>query len=306
MIEIWVRWRRVNRFTASESSDRHYVLDRATGKLMFGDGVNGLVPSAGKANINAARYRSGGGHAGNRGRGTISVLRKTYPLVDSVTNHQPASGGMDQEDLDQVMARGPHTIKNRGRAVTVEDFEWIGRQASGEVARARCLANTRVGPSGELLNATGRVTLVVVPDEPGDRPMPVDALLSDIKASLTERCLASLAEHIDVVGPSYIAIAVDATIAPRPEIEEKIVQQRVDANLRSFLHPLRGGGGTGWEFGRSVSLSEIMRVVRTTEGVDRVLRIGLRSTEGMGAQTVALPASGLPCSGDHLITIARS
>ncbi len=302
----WVQWRRVDRFAASGPGDRHYVLDRAAGRLIFGDGVNGLVPPAGQGDVRALRYRSGGGSAGNRPQGTITALKKTYPFVDSVTNHEPAAGGLDREGLDQVMKRGPHSIKNRGRAVTTEDFEWVARQASGQVARARCLANTRLGASGALLESPGWVTLVIVPDEAGDRPMPVDTLLSTVKAAVAQHCLASLAERIDVVGPLYVELTVDATVVARRDIEEKILERRLDANLKRFLHPLQGGfDGGGWDFGRSVSLPEIMRVVRATPGVDRVLSIGLRSADGMPVQSVTFPQWGMPCSGRHAVTVVR-
>jgi len=305
--EGWVRWQRVDRLAASGPGERHYVLDRAAGRLIFGDGVNGLVPPAGQGNIRALRYRTGGGAAGNRPRGSVAALKKTYPFVDSVTNHEPAAGGFDRESLDQVMLRGPHSIKNRGRAVTTEDFEWVARQASGQVARARCLANTKLGASGVLLESPGWVTLVIVPDEEGDRPMPADTLLSAVKAAVAQHCLAGLAERVDAVGPVYVELTVEVTLAAQRDVEDKVLERRVDANLRRFLHPLRGGfDGGGWDLGRSVSLPEIMRVVRATPGVDRVLSIGLRSADGMPVESVTFPQGGLPCSGRHAVTVARS
>lgn len=306
--ETWVRWQCVTRLAASGAGDRHYELDRVQGRLLFGDGVNGLVPPAGKSNIFAYRYRSGGGRAGNRSRHTITELKSTYPSVDSVVNHAPSVQGLDQEDLNRVMTRGPHAIKSRGRAVTAEDFEWIGRQASGDVARTRCLAATRMGPSGSLIPSTGWVTLVVVPDAADDRPMPDEVMLAQVKTAIKTQCLVNLVDSIDVVGPVYVEISVVVALVPRPGTEDKVAQQRVDARLQAFLHPLRGGeSGAGWEFGHSVLLSDLRRVVRETEGVDRVLRIGLSSAvKGQTPTLVPLPAHGLPCSGTHSISITRS
>lgn len=302
-IEIWVQWRPVGRFTQSAPSDRHYIIDRSEGKLVFGDGINGLIPPPGKANIQASLYRSGGGRTGNLPSGTVTVLRTTFPSVDSVINHDAAFGGIDQEGLDQVMVRGPHSIKNRGRAVTVEDFEWLARRVSGHIARSRCLSNVRMTPNGALVNTQGWIMLVIVPDEEGDRPMPNENLLSDVRAYIADKCLLSLTDRLDVIGPRYIEFEIDITLVAKAEAEEKQLQQRVDARLRDFLHPLHGGeDGGGWQFGHSISLAEIMRIVRETEGVDRILAAGLRS-EGDRVPEIPLPVTGLPYPAHLNITI---
>jgi hypothetical protein len=165
-----------------------------------------------------------------------------------------------------------------------------------------------MGTGGSLIPSTGRVTLVVVPDTAGDRPMPDETLLARVKTAVKSQCLLNLVDSIDVVGPIYVEIAAAVVVVPRPGVEDKVVHQRVIVRLQEFLHPLRGGGtGTGWEFGRSVLLSDLRRVVRETDGVSRVLSIALSSAvEGQTPTAIPLPASGLPCSGIHSITTARS
>ncbi len=65
-LEIWVTWREAPDFYASDSRSRHYALDHITGELSFGDGVNGMVPPAGSANIRLALYKTGGGVLGQQ------------------------------------------------------------------------------------------------------------------------------------------------------------------------------------------------------------------------------------------------
>lgn len=293
-IEIWVQWRPVGRFNQSGSSDRHYIIDRTEGKIVFGDGINGLIPPPGKANVQASSYRSGGGRIGNRPRGTITVLKTTFPSVDSVINHDAAFGGIDQEVLDQVMIRGPHSIKNRGRAVTVEDFEWLARQVSGHIARSLCLSNVRLSPGNVLVKTPGWVLLVIVPDVLGDRPMPSEIMLSDVKKFITGKCLLSLADRLDVIGPQYIEFDIDISLVGKEDVEEKLLQQRVNTSIRDFLHPLHGGQDCGgWQFGQRISLTEIMRIARETEDVDRIITAGLR-LENERVTEISMPVSGLP------------
>lgn len=40
-------WTRVSDFTSSSSTDNHYVVDGPTGKITFGDGINGAIPPSG-------------------------------------------------------------------------------------------------------------------------------------------------------------------------------------------------------------------------------------------------------------------
>jgi predicted phage baseplate assembly protein len=62
-------WTRVDDLLASSPDDLHFVLNRTTGEIRFGDGLNGHIPVANPnntdANIVARLYRIGGGKRGN-------------------------------------------------------------------------------------------------------------------------------------------------------------------------------------------------------------------------------------------------
>src|SRR5262249_44099655 len=77
--EIWVRWHQVPDFYASGPRDRHYVVDRLTGELRFGDGLNGLVPPAGPGDVRVAWDETRGGRTGNRPAGVVVQLKTTVP-----------------------------------------------------------------------------------------------------------------------------------------------------------------------------------------------------------------------------------
>ncbi len=134
---VWVRWHKVRDFYESESRDRHYVLDRLTGEVQFGDGQYGMVPPQGRNNIRLSQYQTGGGTRGNLAANTIVQLKTTIPYVDSVTNLEAAGGGSEQESLEQVKERGPKWLRHRDRAVTIQDFEDLAYEASPDVARAK-------------------------------------------------------------------------------------------------------------------------------------------------------------------------
>jgi predicted phage baseplate assembly protein len=91
--------------------------------------------------IRFTSYRLGGGVVGNVGEGTITALRSAIPYVDSVINYEAARGGTDAETLDSAKLRAPKTLRTNTRAVTAEDFEYLAREASPHVARAKCISS---------------------------------------------------------------------------------------------------------------------------------------------------------------------
>ncbi|NDJ16460.1 putative baseplate assembly protein [Myxacorys almedinensis] len=136
----WVRWQEVSDFYNSGMHDRHYVLDRLTGAVSFGDGQFGKVPPAGRNNLRFARYQTGGGQHGNQPIGAVNQLKTTVPYVDRVTNLEAASGGADQEPLLQAQQRGTTVLRHQNRAVTVQDLEDLAYAASPDVSSARAIA----------------------------------------------------------------------------------------------------------------------------------------------------------------------
>jgi baseplate J-like protein len=308
--EVWVRWHQVGTFSLSGPGDRHYVLDRIAGRLLFGDGVRGLIPPPGKDSIKAAVYRSGGGAIGNTAPDTITELKTTFPFVDKVVNHEASSGGSDQQDIDRVTLNGPRVIKSRDRAVTAEDFEWLALQASSEVAKARCLPLTKADSLATPNTGTqqpGWITVIVVPQGQEDQLLPTRGLIQTVKDYLAARSLTTLADRIEIVGPRYIPITVDAEVIPKRIVDAKAVEKRVLDSLKTFLHPLRGGARRdGWDFGRHVYLSEIASVIQGTEGVDRVRRITLKQGEQRVQDRIAIEAGALPASGDHRVVAVGS
>jgi len=130
----WVAWEEVADFYASGPRDRHYGLDRRTGQIRFGNGQRGMIPAQGANNVRAARYRTGGGTLGNLPADVITQLKSTWPYIVGVSNPEAAAGGADEESLASVKARGPRTVRHRGRAVTRK----ISRTSPSRPRRMSC------------------------------------------------------------------------------------------------------------------------------------------------------------------------
>lgn len=279
VVETRVRWHQVRQFDLSESRSRHYTLDSGSGTITFGDGSRGYIPPAGNNNVIAEEYRVGGGESGNVTEG-VNEARSTFAFVEGVENPVPAEGGVDQETLEQIRVRGPAAIKHRNRAVTHEDYNAIVAEASGQIARVRTLQST----DSSFDFRPGHVTVIIVPTGTESKPFPSPELVESVEDYLSTRTsgflLDALAPKVNVVGPGFVAVGVEADVAYRNLSEARQVERRVRDALDAFLHPLNGGpDGTGWEFGRNVYISEIYAVIEAVAGVDFVERATLTSSE---------------------------
>lgn len=274
--EYWVRWHEVANFRQSDRRSRHYILDHITGEIVFGDGLQGLIPPRGNNNI-VAGYRSGGGGAGNLPAAAINRVETPRPGVATVTNPIAAEGGAEAETVAMVVARGPQALRHRERAVAGNDLEWLARQAAGtSVARAKCLANI----NRSLRFEPGWVTLLIVPQGTATKLSPGPELIREVENYLEARAFAGTIEQtpaqINVIGPGYLRIAIAAEIVPVDiDAAQKVKQQALTA-LTGFLHPLTGGpNGDGWEFGRDLYISEVYQLLEGLAGVDHVKSLRL-------------------------------
>ena len=135
--------------------------------LTFGDGVQGSRIPTGPMNV-MATFRKGLGLEGRVRADQLSIALERPVGLRSVTNPFAADGGADPETRDDARDAAPATVRTFGRAVSLQDFEWIA-STSGLVARSyvtwvwhdleRAVHLTVAGAEGGLLSSTTLDTL---------------------------------------------------------------------------------------------------------------------------------------------------
>jgi len=265
-------WEEVDDFDASNPEDKHYMVSRDKGEVIFGDGVRGKIPP--KDEGIKIKYRYGGGEKGNIGAKTIDQFLNIKDVTGALVqvksvNPFPATGGREEESLEEAILRAKKELKIPYRAVTSEDFEFIAKATPGlRVARAKA-----------IVPSENTVTVVVVPHSPLEKPMPSEGFMRTICEHLDMHRL--ITTYIKVEKPDYVRVSVDATIKIKPGYSAIAVRERVENALNKFLSLFEGGpDGKGWPFGRSVYRSEVYEVIESIEGVDCVLRLSLSGAEG--------------------------
>ncbi|MFL6415131.1 MAG: putative baseplate assembly protein [Bryobacteraceae bacterium] len=302
--DVWVRWHEVANFRASVSTDRHYVIDRATGQVLFGDGENGRIPSAGSRNIRIAPYRVGGGSVGNRKPDTITQLKTTIAYVNKVTNFEPASGGADAESERALLSRAPKQIRHRGRAVTAQDLEDLAMLASPQVARARCVPMQNSSRLADpKLRKPGIATVIIAPlsgrtgvaGVVSGAPQPDRELFERVKDYLDAR--RPLESDLVIMGPEYLPIQLEIGVTITADVMPSDVESAVSRRIVEFLDPITGKrDGSGWQFGEEPSRADLFALAEEVPGVDHVRELRITRIESR---------PDLYASGQYLICAAE-
>ena len=301
-----------------------------------------MIPPRGRNNIRLSLYRTGGGEQGNIAAETISQLKTTIPYIDGVINLEPSAGGAEQETLDHLKERVPKQLRHRNRAVTAQDMADLAYEASTDVARVKVvtpdLMTSNFSPLNEnfwldptkpdvsfeetlnqkkeklnddqkksfdrmmreINRRVGQVQLIILPESSDRQPVPSLALLEQVETFIRSRCEGTV--DLIVSAPKWQEVTVTATITPVSLEGVDRVRNSVKQRLEAFLHPLTGGSGKGWQFGRHPEKSDFYAIIQAIPGVDHVdsLEIKPDSTDA----NLSLNADTLIYSGNHTINVS--
>lgn len=252
----------------SVGDDAHFVLevdDERIAHLRFGDGETGRVPQAG-ARFHA-RYRLGGGVAGNVGAESIRrvVCPGNLHLAAgtlAVRNPLAARGGCAPEPIAEAKLFAPRAFRTElQRAITADDYAAIVmREFAGEVQRA-----------GAELRWNGSWYSVRVAIDPRGSEEVSEALLERIERKLEH--YRRMGHDVQVVPARYVPLEIEMTICVQPHF----LRGHVEAALREvFQSGLRRNGERGFfhpdnlTFGDSIYLSRLVAEAQAVEGVESV------------------------------------
>jgi predicted phage baseplate assembly protein len=283
----WEPWQRVDDLaafdrTADTRDARVFQLDAMAGTILFGDGVRGRVPAAGRR-IRVRQMRSGGGVSGNLAPGALrSVSARTITGEAAGTRvmvSQPLAlgGGADAETLREAERRLPARLRHRERAVTADDYRVLARETPG-VAVGRVELLPQFKPQTRHSGIPGVVTVMALPDRalgPPPSPRADRPFLEAVHAWLDAR--RPLATELYVIGCEYVPLSIGVAVDVSADAPPDTTLQAVKDALRRVLWPLAGGGfhGDGWPLGRAVSNRELAVEVARVQGVTEVAGVNL-------------------------------
>jgi predicted phage baseplate assembly protein len=259
------RWQAKSDLLSSGPADPDFALEPTTGVVTFGNGSNGLIPSA-DAEVVAASYRHGGGIRGNVPAGAVLTLLAELPGVDHVTNHRPATGGADRQSLDELRTHAKAMLRNQRRAVTAEDYVTFARQVPG-VADAVALPLVHPDHPGEV---PGVVTVVIAARREAYGPLVDPVLLAKVCQRLEQ--VRVLATELHVSQPDLVEFTIEITLTRDPSVAtEDLLRSDVVEAVNRFMDPFAPGPGA--MFRAELRFADLWRDLLLMAGVRAVINI---------------------------------
>ncbi|HOF17820.1 MAG TPA: baseplate J/gp47 family protein [Phycisphaerae bacterium] len=252
-------WTEVPHFVESGGDAAHFRTETdASGAtvVVFGDGINGVVPATG-ASVVVAYLETLGGD-GNVGANTIRELATAVylagaPVAIHVTNPMAATGGSAPETIDHARTHAPAELASLWKAVTKADFQALAEGYPG-VAKAQVL------DTNDCANIRYYVVNLAVAPNGGGYCSP--SLKNDLAAHLAARKV--ITTEVNLFDPSYREIVVDAEIVTHSTEDPDLVRTRVETALQDFFAFDR------MTFGQGVHQSDLVALLDGVRGVSYV------------------------------------
>lgn len=264
-------------FQESDAESLHFqsdtdALDKT--RIVFGDGVRGIVPTAG-VEIEVA-YLETLGASGNIGANLVSELLTPVYLYSqqvalTVDNPAPATGGTDRETLEHARKQAPAEVRSLWKAVTKEDYQALAEGYPG-VAKAQILD---VNDCGNIRYY--QVNLAVAPDGGGP---PSTLLKEDLAQYLESRKVITV--EINLFEPVYRPVVIDAEIFAYAGEDLDLVHSRVEQALEDIFAFDR------MSFGVPVHFSDLVSAIDGVRGVSHVNMITPQQDVEIRAGEIAL------------------
>jgi predicted phage baseplate assembly protein len=288
-------WIEVPDLVESKRDDRHYQLDAGLGRITFGDGNHGVIPTSGAA-IVPTTWRYGGGTAANSVEaGAIKTIVDQTQGIEKVTNVRRPAGGADEEPLQDFKRRVPGELRRNGRAISENDFETIARSIGG-VRGVKALGGRH--PDFPDVTVPGAVTVLVVADSDQVPPRPSAELLRSIGKAFEDVRL--ITTEVYVAAPTFIEIRVEARVFAEPEAAFDQVAQDARRTLNDYLSPFKR------RFGENVSPAALYSQLFNSSGSIRSVEDLLIYVDGRlntAGRPVEIASDALVYPGDHLIVV---
>lgn len=189
---------------------------------------------------------------------TLTLQVDPVAFVEGVTNPNPIDSGSDAETIPEALARARNYQRRGERLVTARDVEDAVRE---EILHGRGIVRAfefvKAGDFTQL--RVGHTTLVVMTD--AGYPVSEETKLSI--GTLLKQGVGSVYTYL--LDPQYVNFNITATVMVSGLTPQTAILAAAERNLRNFYAPTNGN------FGRSILRSDIITLIESTEGIERIV-----------------------------------
>ena len=280
----WVRVNNLTKYGPNDSVFTVYVTPTGVTQIVFGNGINGRIPTTNSAIT--CTYIQTSGSAGNVAAGTITkFVSGGITGISIVGNTFAASGGSDIESIDSIKRAIPSVVRTRNGAVSLSDFEDLALTTQGvSKAYVSYLGSASTGAS---------VTATVI--GPQTTYLTDGAASVTIPTELRERVSRELLDNA-MLGITLINVPSTVTFTNLylyldVYVKSNYVQSVVNADVKTAIDTLFAFDNVSFG-GQTITIGDVYRVATAVNGVDYVVVTGFNpantnSIAGSGKLTIA-------------------
>lgn len=227
--------------------------------IRFGDGIFGRKLIAGENVV--VTYRTGGGSQGNIAEETLTNLVDSLSFVSAVTNFEDASGGADEQSIEQLRELIPASLRTLERAVSETDYSDLIIANFSEVFSA----STEINKTDPGID----VNIYVVPQGSGIPQITTNTLLSNRITDFVDR-----RKMVTIQFQLLDAFGIDTLITLEVFIintaSKTAIAQAIQTALTDFFSLDTGGPSeAGIGFAEPILLKDINDLIQNIDGIER-------------------------------------
>jgi predicted phage baseplate assembly protein len=282
------RWQTCDHLSERGPNDKCFEFDIATGRVSFGNGLNGRIPPQGAQVL--ASYGVSDAQAGEVARNRkwqVAGFQGAFGVnLDPVTGSAPAPDGAEQQRKARQSYRDGHAL------ITAADIETAALALPLlEVARAWIVQPQDKAPRAGVL------TLVALKSRPGGtepEQVPETARwLATIRRRLAPRI--PLGTRLTVLAPRYKDFSIRASLETHPRRDPESVEEVVKKDLANrFRLDGRIEGVTPRQPGVPVTRRDLAAWLRGMDGVRSIAGLHVLDASGAEVTEITVPPNGLP------------
>lgn len=251
-----VTWNLVNTFARSYLGDLHFIVDidvDGLAKVIFGDGIKGLIPPSG-FNVIVNYKTTEGGDKSALPLEITTLISDLSSIIGpdhwKVSNPDSSSGGSYYEDLESIKRNAPLFVRTLDRAVSFTDFTDMSQLVAG----------VRFGLAKPCCQSV--VIIYIAPkDSSNEGGIASDGLLTSVEGYFdTSRILMGRTVDAIPAGITHIKLGISGRANFRIP-----VSQANDA-IKNALQTNFGYNSSG--INRPIRLSDLYGVIKTLPEID--------------------------------------
>ncbi len=209
---------------------------------------------------------------------TISKLKNPDAAIKKINQPFPSFGGKGKESDEHFYIRVSESLRHKGRAINVWDYEHIILEAFPEIYKVKCLNHTQVDDGIYNEVKPGYVSIITIPslinrnDADPLKPYTQQSTLTNIENYLRSRI--SCFVNLKACQPQFETVRMEFSLKLYSQYKDfNFYSKKLKEEITQFLSPWAFGGTNTIDFGGKIYKSVLINFIEERYYVDYITEV---------------------------------